>query len=114
MADFDNIPQNVVKLRPATNAGVGALVQAKGEFNISALARQHGGGRRYTKAVVAPDYLPAARRCYHSVVNARIMVRRRQKIRARNVAARADTGNGAGWRVNHCAQRKVYRVCMCR
>src|SRR5262245_36364696 len=73
MADFNNIPQNVVKLRPASETAGGALVQGKGEFNVSALARQHGvhrrtikrwldGGWRPDQAVVKvePEILPPA------------------------------------------------------
>src|SRR6266446_6238782 len=58
MADFDHIPQNVIKLRPATNAGGGALVQAKGDFNISALARQHGIRRRTIKRWLDDGWRP--------------------------------------------------------
>src|SRR5258707_13889560 len=52
MADFDCIPENIVKLRPTTpasNIGGRALVPAEGEFNFSALARQHGVHRRTIK-----------------------------------------------------------------
>src|SRR4029077_10650483 len=58
MADFNNIPQNVVELGPATNAGGGALVQAKGGFNISALARQHGVHRRTIKRWLDDGWRP--------------------------------------------------------
>ena len=49
MVDLNTTSQNVVKLRPATNAGGRALVPATGELNISALARQHGVHRRTIK-----------------------------------------------------------------
>jgi hypothetical protein len=49
MVDLDATSQNVVKLRPAINAEGRALVPAKDEFNISALARQHGVHRRTIK-----------------------------------------------------------------
>jgi hypothetical protein len=46
MVDLNTTSKNVVKLRPATNDEGRALVLAKTEFNISALARQHGVHRR--------------------------------------------------------------------
>jgi hypothetical protein len=59
MTDVDNIPKNVVKLRPATSAGGGALVQAKPKINISQLARQTGLSRQTVRRKLANGWQPA-------------------------------------------------------
>ena len=61
MADFDCIPENIVKLRPTTpasNIGGRAVVPAKGEFNFSALARRHGVHRRTIKRWLDDGWRP--------------------------------------------------------
>src|SRR5258708_5701034 len=61
MADFDCIPENIVKLRPTTpasNIGGRALVPAEGEFNFSALARRHGVHRRTIKRWLDDGWRP--------------------------------------------------------
>jgi hypothetical protein len=58
MADADNIPQNVIKLRPATGAGGGALVQAKPKINISQLARQTGLSRQTIRRKLSNGWQP--------------------------------------------------------
>ena len=54
----DNIPQNVVKLRPATDAGGGTLVEAKPKINISKLARQTGLSRQTIRRKLANGWQP--------------------------------------------------------
>jgi hypothetical protein len=50
MVDFSANSKNVVKLRSTTDAESRALVPAKGEFNISALARSMVGAERLSGA----------------------------------------------------------------
>jgi hypothetical protein len=60
IADFD-CTENIVKLRPTTpasNIGGRALVPAEGEFNFSALARQHGVHRRTIKRWLDDGWRP--------------------------------------------------------
>ena len=56
MADQDITRQNIVKLRPATSEN--AVVPVRPQFNISALARQHGLSRQTIRRRLATGWQP--------------------------------------------------------